>query len=123
MNNSSGRDLTILKKIIEYCDEINATKLVMGNTREALEGSFIFKNTAAMSVLQIGELASHLTTEFRNSHKDIPWRDIIKMRNIVAHHYGEFRTDYLWDTITCDIDDLKAYCEICIVELKTVSRD
>jgi uncharacterized protein with HEPN domain len=122
MDNSDGRNITILKKIVEYCDEIDATRLVLGNTKEALEGSFIYKNTAAMSVLQIGELASHLTTEFKNSHTDIPWREIIKMRNIAAHHYGEFRTDYLWDTITSDIDDLRVYCTKCLNAMESANN-
>jgi uncharacterized protein with HEPN domain len=111
------RDKSILEKIVAYCDEIEETKKVLGNSKEALAGSFIYKNTVAMSVLQIGELATHLSSVFKNSHVDVPWRQIIKMRNIAAHHYGEFRIDYLWETITNDIEPLKTYCEQCVTEL------
>jgi uncharacterized protein with HEPN domain len=111
------RDKPILEKIIVYCDEIEETKKVLGNSKEVLTGSFIYRNTTARSVLQIGELATHLSSAFKNSYTGIPWRQIIKMRNIAAHHYGNFRTDYLWETITNDIEPLKTYCEQCITEL------
>jgi uncharacterized protein with HEPN domain len=114
---TNERDRSILEKIVIYCDEIEETKKVLGNSKEALTGSFIYRNTTAMSVLQIGELATHLSPAFKNSHTDVPWRQIIKMRNIAAHHYGDFRTDYLWETITNDIGPLKTYCEQCIAEL------
>ena len=40
----------------------------------------------------------------------VPWRDIKHMRNHVAHHYGYFDFDILWEVITEDIPDLKAFC-------------
>ncbi|MDR1015537.1 MAG: DUF86 domain-containing protein [Coriobacteriales bacterium] len=114
---TNERDKSILEKIVVYCDEIEEAKKALGDSKEALTGSFIYRNTTAMGVLQIGELATHLSPTFKNSHADVPWRQIIKMRNIAAHHYGDFRTDYLWETITHDIAPLRAYCEQCIAEL------
>ena len=38
-------------------------------------------------------------------------------RNIAAHHYGEFRSHYLWDTMTHDIEPLREYCQKCIEAL------
>ncbi|MDR1082399.1 MAG: DUF86 domain-containing protein [Coriobacteriales bacterium] len=121
-SSTDERDKSILEKIIIYCDEIEETKKVLGNSKEALTGSFIYRNTTAMSVLQIGELATHLSSTFKNLHAGVPWRQIIKMRNIAAHHYGDFRTDYLWETITNDIVPLKMYCEQCIAELSRESE-
>jgi uncharacterized protein with HEPN domain len=115
MSNSS-RNIQILEKIIQYCDEIEETKKLFGNSKEALSGSFVYRNAAAMCVLQIGELSNHLTTEFKQAYADIPWREIIGMRNIAAHHYGTFRTDYLWETISSDTLPLKVYCEKCLTE-------
>ena len=33
------------------------------------------------------------------------------MRNIAAHNYGELDVEVLWETVTSDIPELKAYCE------------
>ena len=46
------------------------------------------RNAVAMCLMQIGELAGNLSDEFKDSHKEIPWRAIRGMRNVVAHEYA-----------------------------------
>ena len=41
----------------------------------------------------------------------MPWRDIIDMRNIAAHHYTQFSAKTLWETIKYDIPTLKMFCQ------------
>ena len=30
-------------------------------------------------------------------YKDVPWRKIVDLRNIVAHGYGELRMELVWN--------------------------
>lgn len=41
----------------------------------------------------IGEAASTIPQDFRNSHPDIPWRDMISTRNRLIHHYDGVNLD------------------------------
>ncbi len=50
-----------------------------------------------MSLLNIGEHANALTRELRTEYKDIQWRKIVDLRNIVAHGYGELRMELVWN--------------------------
>ena len=68
-------------------------------------------NSACMSLLQIGELASHLTEEFAQTHADIPWRNIIGLRNVVVHGYGQLDSEIVWATIIDDIPELDLKCK------------
>ena len=36
----------------------------------------------------IGEAAWHVSKTFKEKHPEIPWRQIIGQRNILAHEYG-----------------------------------
>ena len=63
-----------------------------------------------MCILQIGELSSHLSEDFKAMYSDMPWQDIKRMRNIAAHRYGSFDVEVLWDTIVNDIPSLHDYC-------------
>lgn len=56
-----------------------------------------------MCILQIGELARRLTSEFIVSNSEIPWRSIKAMRNIVVHAYGSISIPDVWETIENDI--------------------
>ena len=35
----------------------------------------------------IGEAAYNLTTAFREKHPEIPWKDVMRMRNVLVHDY------------------------------------
>jgi uncharacterized protein with HEPN domain len=37
----------------------------------------------------IGEAARRVSDEFRRAHAEIPWRDLVSQRNILAHRYDE----------------------------------
>ncbi len=108
MNN---RDIIILKKIIQYSNEIQSTMDRYSVDVTVLESDFVIKNAISMCILQIGELVGKLTDEFKAQNNQMPWRDIKAMRNIAAHNYGEIDIDILWETISSDIPALKEYCE------------
>ena len=54
----------------------------------------------------IGEAASHIPSEVRETHPRIRWRDIIATRNRVAHGYLGIDDDVVWDIIQTDIPSL-----------------
>ena len=107
----SSRDQLVLKKIIQYADEIEQTINRFELTQETFSLDFIAKNAISMCILQIGELVGKLSDEFKLENNDIPWRDIKAMRNIAAHNYGEIDIDILWETVVSDIPELKNFCE------------
>ena len=104
------RDDIILRKIIQYADEIQTTIDRFSLTRDKFAADFVVKNAIAMSILQIGELAGNLSDEFKTANNSVPWREIKAMRNIAAHNYGEIDVDILWETAIYDVPDLKTYC-------------
>jgi uncharacterized protein with HEPN domain len=53
----------------------------------------------------IGEAASKVTAETRDSFPGIPWSEIVGMRNRLIHVYFDINADIVWQTV---IDDLPA---------------
>ena len=60
-----------------------------------------------MTLINIGELVKHLTQEFRDTHKAIPWRAISGMRDITAHKYQTLRKEDVYSTCVEDIPDFE----------------
>ena len=110
------RDISSLKHIVHYCDEITDTIEQYNLTLEKITSEYVYKNSLAMSVLQIGELVSILSEDFLTTHKDMPWSEIKRMRDKAAHHYGSFDVATLWETVTEDIEPLKSFCEACLLQ-------
>ena len=48
-------------------------------------------------------------TEFRDSHSDVNWRQIERMRHVLVHGYYSIDPESLWDTIEVDIPELKPW--------------
>ena len=107
----------ILERIIRYCNEIDEAMNHFGRTFEKLEPNTIYKNAVSMCILQIGELTSLLSDDFKAQYREMPWQDIKAMRNIAAHRYGTFDLTKLWETLMDDIPTLKEYCKKILSEL------
>lgn len=104
------RDCSILEHIISYCVQIEETIRRFGDSYAIFSNDPIYRNAAALCILQIGELVGKLSEEFRAAHPGVPWRQIKAMRNIVAHSYGTIDPEVTWEVMTDDIPGLKSYC-------------
>lgn len=104
----------ILQKIAVYCEQIRQTHLYFHDDQNLFfnerEG-FVYRNSVAMPILQIGELVKKLSEDYRSENKAVPWRAITGMRDIFAHHYGSVDYQELWQTTHEDILDLAGYLQ------------
>lgn len=55
----------------------------------------------------IGEASKNLSSEIKSSRLDIPWEDIIGMRNKIAHEYFGVDIEIIWETIQESLPELK----------------
>ena len=65
----------------------------------------------------IGEAVYMLTDEFRDSHPDVNWRQIERMRHVLVHGYYTVDPESLWETIEVDIPKLKPLIEKYLKEI------
>ena len=100
-------DVTLLKKMIGYCDDITAMVQRFGADEAVYRKDRAYQYATSMCILQIGELAGRLSDEGKAASPEIPWRLIRGMRNIYAHNYEKAEPRILWQTITEDIPALR----------------
>ena len=70
------------------------------------------------NIAVVGEAANMLTNEFRESHPNTPWKQIIGMRNFLIHDYHNVEEDFVWDVIQKDLPLLHQQIQQYIEELK-----
>lgn len=116
------RNIDLLKHIINYCNEIDETIMRFGKSFVAFEKDTVYKNATALCVLQIGELTTHLTDDFKQIFTEIPWSQIKALRNIVAHNYGKIDSESLWETLIEDIPKLKEYSNKILMQYDVLSQ-
>jgi len=54
----------------------------------------------------IGEAARHVPAEIRAQHSDLPWVEMLTMRNIVIHEYHGVNLRIIWQTVKEDLPPL-----------------
>jgi uncharacterized protein with HEPN domain len=59
----------------------------------------------------IGEAATKITKECQEDLPQIPWPNIIGMRNRLIHAYFDVNLEILWKTVTEDLPELIAELE------------
>jgi uncharacterized protein with HEPN domain len=66
----------------------------------------------------IGEAASRLSDDFCNEHPEIPWAQIVAMRNILVHEYFGVDLDEIWRTVEQVLPTFKVQIQVLIKQLK-----
>jgi uncharacterized protein with HEPN domain len=59
-----------------------------------------------LNLLRIGECARFLSDAIKARRPDIPWLDIVSLRNRVAHGYETLRPDVLWLIVSVSLPEL-----------------
>ena len=75
----------VIQKILGYCNDIEEHMNQINATYEVYLSNKMFRYSCDMCVLQIGELTTRFSDEFKAQHSEIPWCAIKAVRNIYVH--------------------------------------
>ncbi|MBI9008467.1 MAG: DUF86 domain-containing protein [Tenericutes bacterium] len=104
MDNIKGNKYYINKILLDLDFLIKHTKDICKNEfrkNELLLDSIMFR------FIQISEHIKKLTPDFRNKYANIPWKDIIGLRNRIVHEYGNVDLNIIYDTVKVDIYEIE----------------
>ncbi|OGP57494.1 MAG: nucleotidyltransferase [Deltaproteobacteria bacterium RBG_13_61_14] len=66
----------------------------------------------------IGEAARSLSPGLKAQHPEIPWAQIVAMRNILVHNYFAADLEEVWSAVEHDLPDLKTKIQAMLSEGK-----
>ncbi len=84
-----------------------AIAMVSGKNRDDLDNDRMLELALVRLMEIIGEAAGRITPETRAKLPNIPWSDVVAMRNRLIHGYDSIDHDILWDTIDHDLPSLQ----------------
>jgi uncharacterized protein with HEPN domain len=99
------RESSLLKDILFAANKIEA--IIAARSRE----EFFRNDESQAAVLHhltvIGEAISRLSPELRQRHPELPWTQIVALRNRVVHEYFGLDWQLLWGTAVDDVPLLR----------------
>ncbi len=84
----------------------DARLFLSGLTRRQFDESRLHQNAVIKALEIIGEAAGRISKETREGHPEIPWTEIIGMRNCLVHGYFDVNLGEVWDTVHHDLPPL-----------------
>ena len=99
-------DKVRLRHMLDHTSE--AIAIIATRSREDLKTDRLLELGLVRLVEIIGEAAARITPECRESYPQIPWPQVIAMRNRLVHGYDQVDLNVLWDTIQDDLPPLEA---------------
>lgn len=75
-----------------------AIKHLAGKKRKDLDTNRTILSAVVRELEIIGEAANSIPSTFKKKHADIPWKQMIAMRNRLIHAYFDIDHDIVWIT-------------------------
>lgn len=91
---------------IKYIEQDTA-----GIHKEAFFADRRIQQLVIRSLEVIGEAITNIPKEVRDNYPEIPWRDIMDMRNKLIHEYFGIDDEVVWKTVKASIPVLKERIE------------
>lgn len=73
---------------------------------EDLETTTMLQDAIVRQLTILGEAAARVSDEYRATCPDVPWRDVVGMRNRLVHDYWDTDVGEVWRTVTNDLPRL-----------------
>ena len=88
-----------------------AVAFLTGQQRQSLDKERKLALAVVRSIEVIGEACARVTKSCQDAHPEVPWSQIIAMRNRLIHAYFDIDLDRVWDTVQDDLPPLIAALE------------
>ena len=96
--------LDAIGAIEKYTEAISAEQFLDSENR-------IIQDAVIRELEVVGEAVKRLSDGLKEETKDVPWRDIGDMRNVLIHEYFGVDLEIVWETLQSDIPQLKKVLE------------
>jgi uncharacterized protein with HEPN domain len=101
---SAKTDFDYLRDMLTYAEDGHA--LIENRSEADLESDASLRYAVQYCILIVGEAASHVSTEMRGKTPQIPWQQIVGMRNWLVHGYVRINSKIVWETATLNLPRL-----------------
>ena len=88
-----------------------ASSFAAGRTREDLDTDRQLVMALVKEIEIVGEAAARVSEATREHMSNIPWDELIGMRNRLVHAYFDVNLDIVWQTVQEDLPKLVALLE------------
>lgn len=80
---------------------------IAGFDEPGFRASDLLRSAVARKIEIVGEAARRLSAEFRAAHPEVPWRQIVGMRDRLIHGYDDIDRGKVWSVAAEELPALE----------------
>jgi uncharacterized protein with HEPN domain len=108
------RDRVFVAQMIEAANA--ALEFTDGPTKESLGSDRLIAFAVVRAIQLVGQAARNVSTEVQTVNRDIPWKEMIAMRNVGVHDYADVDLALVWRTVREDLPKVIARLQALLGE-------
>ncbi len=95
-----------IQDVFDAIDKINGYVSGIANGKELKDDKKTY-DAVMMNFIVIGEAVKNIYEEVSKNHPEVEWRQIMDMRNLLAHEYWGVDEKVVWSAIRKNLPQLK----------------
>ena len=92
----------------------DALSFIAAREREDLDTDRMLALALVRSIEIVGEAGAMISPQGRAQIPNVPWREIVAMRNRLIHAYFDVNLDVVWETVRNDLPPLISVLETAL---------
>ncbi len=104
--------------ILDILDAIQQIEHYSVQGKDALKKEELLQVWFIHHIQIIGEAIRNISDDLRVNYPEIPWRQVVAMRNILVHNYLSVDIEEVWNTVERDIPELKHKIKVILKDLE-----
>jgi len=95
------------ERLLDIKEAIERILRYSGQGKQEFESSELLQTWVVHNLQIVGEAARRLSDSLKEQHAEVPWKEIVAMRNILVHDYFAVDVDEIWNVVERDLPELK----------------
>jgi uncharacterized protein with HEPN domain len=96
------------ERLFDILEAVERIEAQAARGRAAFADDELVQTAVIRWVEIIGEATRGLTDDLRQTHPEVPWRQMVAMRNVLIHGYFDIDVDLVWSVARNDLPKLGA---------------
>ena len=91
--------------------------LTGGKSFEDYAADWVIRDAVERNLERVSEASRHVPSDLKSQHKNVPWRAVAGLGNVLRHDYPRVKDPRVWRIVSHDLAPLKAAVEAMLQEI------
>jgi len=106
------------ERLLDMLEAVERVERYTQRGRAAFERDELIQTWVVHHLQIVGEAAAKVSRQFQQTYPQVPWPQVVAMRNVLVHDYFGIDLDEVWQVVARDLPDLKRQIEAVLAQWK-----